>query len=154
MKNIKDTIVRQQVIEFVENSSIYKTMIDQLVNNNFKQSNVCVCEILPEFKKQVEDCYDKHFGGEIMNYTPLLVKFCQNYYDYLVGLVEIEAIDVYDDDVFYLTDENETLSMVSDYLATRNKIINDHEIEIDEILYSTIFEHDKKEEKKDLVVSE
>lgn len=137
---IKEQILRQEIINFVESSIIYKSLIDQLVMNEFDEnSKYCFCEIQKEYHQHISDCYDTHMGEELLNRTHLLKEFCDKYYQFLIDLVKQGEIEVYEDDVFYSGFNDELLSFVSEYLRCRHTIIENYEEIISEMIYEVMY---------------
>jgi len=151
---IKEQILRQEIINWLDGSILQKTLIDQFAMNDFSPvSDWCFCEIRENFFTHIQECYDKHMGKELKDRTHILYKIADAYYGSLKNLVLEEVIEVYEDEVFYLGDDGEQHSLLSEYLPTRHLIVEEMEESFMEITYEIAFQ-ELREEKKEEVVEE
>jgi hypothetical protein len=151
---IQEQLLRHEIINFVEESIVYKTIFDQLAMNGFQPTAPCLCEIREAFMEHTNDCYDKHMGKALQSRTHLLFDFCKAYYQLLINKIVEEEIDVYGDEVFYTANDGESHSLLSDYLPTRQLVIEEAQEEIIELLYEVMFRELREENKVEEEVKE
>jgi hypothetical protein len=148
---IKEQILRQEIINWLDGSILQKTLIDQFAMNDFSPlSDWCFCEIRENWLKHIDECYDKHMGKELKERTHLLLKIGNAYYESLKNLVLEEVIDVYEDEVMYLGDDAEHHSLLSEYLPTRNLIVSELEDSFTDICYELMFQELRQEKKEEI----